>query len=266
MKYRILTCLGKGGTGKTVISTLMGKYFLKRKNTPLFVDADPVSGLQKTLGITEAKTIAQAKKELIDIAQNASNREKMERAAEQIDYIIMNVLQEYPQYGFIAIGQTYSTGCFCAVNSLLRKTLSSVIRSYEPVIIDAEAGIEQVNRLVVEDVHYAFLITDLSKRGVDTCIDLKKAIRRIDSMKNCRFGVIINKSNIVPEKHGKRLEAEQIEMLGAVPSDSAISEADYEGTSLLDLPGCSAYNAVKSILDRLGVPRDLDDPGWVRPG
>ncbi len=123
----------------------------------------------------------------------------------------------------------------------------------EKVVIVQDGGCIGIGHFagLVEAVHYAFLITDSSKRGVDTCVELKKAMERIDSMKNCGYEVIINKSETVPEKHMKYLKEERIEVLGAVPLDAMIAEADSEGVSLLSLPPSPAYNAVAGILDTL---------------
>jgi CO dehydrogenase nickel-insertion accessory protein CooC1 len=51
MKPFVCAFLGKGGTGKTALSTLAGRSFIGRGEYPLFVDADPVFGLQKTLAL-----------------------------------------------------------------------------------------------------------------------------------------------------------------------------------------------------------------------
>ncbi len=251
MKYRIFTCLGKGGTGKTAISTLIGRYFIERNIRPLFIDADPVSGLQKTLSVGEVKTIANAKSELAELARSVSENTNVEQASHELDYIIMNVLREYDKFGFIAIGQTYSTGCFCAINNLLRDTISRITTSYPVVIIDAEAGIEQVNRLVVEKVDYALLVTDMSRRGIDTCLEIKKAVGRIESMKKCSYGAIINKCSEVNETQLEILASAGISLLGCVPLDPLLEEADIKGKSLLTADGLLAYDSITNILDGL---------------
>lgn len=248
MTPTIISCLGKGGVGKTATSTLIGKYYIENGFYPLFVDADPVLGLQKTLGIETAKSIAEARSELIQFAKS-KNMDNYEETEEAIEFIVMNVLQQHEKYGFISMGQNTNPGCFCAVNNLLRSTLKSEISKYNPIIIDAEAGVEQVNRMVVENINYALLITDISKRGVDTCLTIKDTIDRIKSMSNCKTGVVFNKTDHIPELHSNYLKEMGLKAIGKIPSDNELIECDMKGDSLIDISNDNlAYKSIENII------------------
>jgi CO dehydrogenase maturation factor len=255
MERRIIACLGKGGAGKTALSTMIGMSLIAEGKRPLFIDADPVGGIQKTLDVGEVTTIADARYELVRIAREASRSGDPGDRREDIDFVIMQVLREFPSFGFIAIGQNHTEGCFCTINNLLRKTLSSVIDSYDAVIIDAEAGLEQVYRQVVDQIQFAVLVTDISKRGVDTCVSLKKAMSEISAMKGCDYGVLFNKTESVPVYHEAFLGGEGIPIMGSVPLNSSVAEFDSRGDTLLALPEDnqalqSVRSAVKRILQR----------------
>ena len=63
-----------------------------------------------------------------------------------VDYLLLEALYEAPQYGLLVMGQTDSIGCFCPLNTLLRSTIKTIASQYDVVIIDAEAGFEQISR------------------------------------------------------------------------------------------------------------------------
>lgn len=234
MKPTIIACLGKGGTGKTVVSTLIGREYIRRGCTPLFVDADPVLGLQKTLGLDKVKSLAQARDELIDYGRRRGLANH-EESAEALEYMVMNVLWEERDFGFIAMGQSRERGCFCPVNNLLRKALHHQISQFNPVIIDAEAGVEQVNRLVVDEINEAYLITDTSRRGVDTCLTIHETISRMEAMAGCTAQVIFNRTDRIPPAHEELLRSRGLPVAGVLPADAQVAEADIQGTSLLSL-------------------------------
>jgi CO dehydrogenase maturation factor len=250
MQKNVIACLGKGGAGKTAVSTMLGMSMIRQGLKPLFIDADPVGGIQKTLGVEDISSIADARNELVRIAKETGRGDGPGECREDMEFIIMQVLREFPSFGFIAIGQNHTAGCFCSINTLLRKTLSSVIDSYDAIIIDAEAGIEQVYRQVVERIGYAVLVTDISKRGVDTCASLKRAMSELDAMKGCAYGALFNKTEQVPAHHREFLSGEGIPVIGSVPLDPDVADFDSRGESLLSLPaGNSALRAVSDVLE-----------------
>ncbi len=55
---KVIAVAGKGGTGKTTLSSLIIRSLVKNEKTPvLAVDADPNSNLGETLGLKVEKTI-----------------------------------------------------------------------------------------------------------------------------------------------------------------------------------------------------------------
>ena len=67
---------------------------------------------------------------------------------------------------FLAIGRPESAGCYCKVNAYLKEVISMIADHFDYVVIDGEAGIEQVNRRVMEKVTHLVLVSDASKKGL----------------------------------------------------------------------------------------------------
>lgn len=250
---RIIAYLGKGGSGKTVLSSLSTKLILKKSPVKLLlVDADPAMGLCNALGNKGFKTIADVRKELITSARLAKNKDDKEELAMMVDYLILEALQDFPLFSVITMGRNDGRGCYCAINSLLRESLNAVMNSFDCILIDAEAGIEQVSRQVTERVDYPLIISDSSIRGVETAISIAEVLKNTSQTKP--KGVIFNRCEEPGVHLIKKLDDFGISFLGSVPYDENIARFDNEGKSLLELPeDSSAILSLEKILVKLGI-------------
>lgn len=68
-------------------------------------------------------------------------------------YQIFDALVEINNISFLAIGRPESAGCYCKVNAYLKEVINLISKNYDFVVIDGEAGIEQINRRVMEKLH-----------------------------------------------------------------------------------------------------------------
>ena len=67
-------------------------------------------------------------------------------------YRIFDAMTEQNGFAFIAIGRPESAGCYCKINSYLKDVIQVLSQNFDYVVIDGEAGIEQINRRVMEKV------------------------------------------------------------------------------------------------------------------
>lgn len=246
---KIIAFIGKGGTGKTILSSLAGKIAIERGKRVLFIDADPAMGLATALAVSGYKTIGKAREEIIQAAKEA-NKDSEENISEIIDYLLLEALYESPDFCMFVMGYTNTIGCYCPVNNLLRDTIKKVSGQFDVVIIDAEAGIEQINRQVTESVHYPILITDNSLRGVNTTILAAQTIIGSPYMKPVKTGVIFNRVECADENLKKTVEQNGLKYYGSIPVDVNITEADRIGSSAFNINNSSvAINALKKILE-----------------
>ena len=250
----ILAFLGKGGVGKTVLSALTGSILAAQGRKILFVDADPAMGLTSALEIADIKTIGVAREEIITQARISNSSEEKEKLADIIDYLLMEALYEGPDFGMVAMGQTNTLGCYCPVNNLLRSTIKSIASQYEAVIIDAEAGIEQVNRQVVESVHYPLIVTDNSLRGVRTAGMIFSLLKNIPQLSFVKVGTVFNRVDQADEDLVKMILEAGMEYYGSLQPDTAISELDRQGLSIANIADTSlAAAGMRSVLEQIGA-------------
>ncbi|MFH1140151.1 MAG: AAA family ATPase, partial [Chloroflexota bacterium] len=140
---------GKGGTGKTTITSVLAKL-LTGRSTVLAIDADPSVNLHMALGLELPDTIGDIREKLLATANNGS----LPAGTSRHDYMMLSVRQalvESTGLDLLAMGRPEGPGCYCAANYVLRLAIDHLADSYDYVIIDNEAGMEHISRQTTRD-------------------------------------------------------------------------------------------------------------------
>lgn len=245
----ILAYLGKGGAGKSILSSLTGKIARRKNKKVLYIDADPAMGLATALAVDTYKTIGQAREEIISRARGADTAQAKEDIMDIMDYLLLESLYETPDFGLLVMGQTDTIGCYCPLNTLLRSTINTIAVQYDVVVIDAEAGFEQISRQVTDSVQYPILLTDNSLRGVRTTILAFETIKRAPKMSPRKTGVIFNRVDAADEALSRKVTQAGLNLYGSIPADPMITESDRKGLSAFNMPeDAPAIQALGHIL------------------
>lgn len=245
---RVIAVCGKGGVGKTSISAMIVKILLENpENRVLAIDADPAVGLAVALNIDVVKTVDDIRNDLILRMKNGGAGDKAQIAS-LLDYEMLSAIKEDRNLAFLAIGRPEKEGCFCQVNRLLKEIIASVADNFDYVVIDGEAGIEQVNRRVMERVSHLILVSDASARSLRVVASIKKVSNAFVDYE--KVGLILNRIR-QEQEIGKISIKPDLNYIGWIPEDNAIRQCDIEGGSILDLPKCEAYRAAENCLAEL---------------
>ena len=250
-KAKIITVAGKGGVGKTSISAsivrlLVEKYPDKRI---LAIDADPAVGLSVALGVDVKLTLDDIRMSIVDSVENGDTKEALELRSEA-RFRIFDALVEMPGFAFLAIGRPESSGCYCKVNSYLKEVIGILANSFDYVVIDGEAGIEQIQRRVMEKVTHLLLITDQSKKGEQVLETIKGVADELISYD--KIGVIVNRMTNPELKD--MINVPGVEVLAYIPADSTFAANDIKGRSVLELPADSVMlKGVKEALQKIEI-------------
>ncbi|MCP4692041.1 MAG: AAA family ATPase [Desulfobacterales bacterium] len=247
----IIAVCGKGGVGKTSISALLTRALCNNKaNRVLAIDADPAIGLSFALGVKVYKTVDDIRNNLIARLKNREHTDQREILS-NLDYELFESLEEKENLAFLAIGRPETRGCYCRVNDLLKRVIQEIATSFDFVIIDAEAGIEQINRRVMEMVTHLLLVTDTSAKSVNVI----KTIRRVaeKSLPRAEALALFNRVRDESEVEMIRPRVES-PVIGSIPEDETIRVFDRDGKSFFNLPDCDAGiqfgKAVEQMLAR----------------
>ena len=246
---KVVAICGKGGVGKTTVSSLIAKaLFQKRDRKALIIDADPAGGLGMALGIKPRRSLSDIKNEMIGSIKKGKSDKK--DIAFMGDYLIMESLTELGNLAFLSIGRPEERGCYCSINNLLRDSLKALAEKFELTLIDGEAGIEQVNRMVMRAVQFLILVSDPTVKGIQVAQAIQKVARKISP--RTKAGLLLNK--IRSEEELKQIRAQtKLNIIGWAPEDDTIREFDANAFSFFQLPTCPAYKGVIKALEKLKI-------------
>lgn len=252
----VMACVGKGGAGKTLVSALCGGILRQRGARVLFMDADPVGGLSFVLGSGPYPTVAQVRERMIAEARSTTTADERDDLRALVDHLLLNAVVERDGYGVMVLGQSQGLGCFCGLNKVLRATLSSITHAFDVVVVDAEAGIEQINRQVMESVDRILVVSDPSQRGLNAARLAAATTAKVPGMERAQVGLVLNKCDNLDGALRQAVTESGLPLWGVVPTDHVVAGFDRDGRSLLELPEDSvARGAVQTMVDVLDLWR-----------
>ncbi len=224
---------GKGGTGKTTLSGLIIKALLESKHEPILaIDADPNACLDEVLGVTVATSLGSIREETRKIAKEYDGIAKKDL----LELKIAESIIENDNFDFISMGRPEGPGCYCYANNVLREVIKEVASSYPYIVIDNEAGLENLSRRIVRHVDLLIAVADDSLRGLNTTKKLIDLAREMD-VTFSKSLLIVNKSrNYNDEKYLDKIKKQvPMDSYLLLSDDDEIADFAEKGTSLLEL-------------------------------
>ena len=251
MENKIIAFAGKGGVGKTSLSALTVKLLVEKFKDKkiLAIDADPAVGLSTALGVDVTHTVNDVRLQFIDELKKPDRPSTIE-ILNNAHYELTDIMIDCGDFAFLAIGRPESAGCYCSINSFLKDIISELVSNFDYVVIDGEAGIEQVNRRVMEKVTDLILISDGSMKGLNVARSIDQVAKNLN-MCNKSACIINRVSN--PEVIDK-IKADGLNIVGYIYEDQSIEMTDVEGKSLLSLDGkATAIEQLEKALKKAEV-------------
>jgi CO dehydrogenase maturation factor len=252
-KANIIAVAGKGGTGKTVIASLILKFLAEYDfERALAIDADPATCLPSTLGVTVNKTIGDVREEIASPSQVFFSEDMPTDML--IEYKIDEIIVNTPRFSVLAMGRSEGIGCYCLINDMLRHFIDKLSARFTTIVIDCEAGLEHLSRRTTRDVDTMLVVSDPTKRGIDTALAIKNLAEKL----HIHFQHIYLVLNKVTEDEAVKaallamVKDSGLTLIGTVPEDENIRAYDLIGTPITALPEDSkAVVAVKAIFDKI---------------
>ena len=139
-------------------------------------------------------------------------------------------------------------GCICPESTLLRALISHVVLSRDEVVVmDMEAGIEHLGRATAQAVDKLIVVVEPGRRSIDTARNIHRLASEIHLS---TIGIVGNKVRGDADREFLSQHLSDFEILGFLPYDDRLIEADLNARSPFDTPS-PAVDEVKSILERL---------------
>jgi CO dehydrogenase maturation factor len=249
---KTITVAGKGGVGKTAISSLIIDT-LSKKGVVLAIDADPSTNLNDALGLSLAATVGKVREKMtedIGKGQIGPNISKQEH----LDNKIRESLVESDKIDLLAMGRPEGPGCYCAANNMLRVSIDRIGKNYEYVIIDCEAGMEHISRQTTRDVDFLLIVTDPTMRGLAAAARTKDLIAEMRTSVGF-IGLAVNKvKNGIPAEIKKAIEDYKLNLIAVISEDPNLSELEVRGRPIIELPKDSPLRkGAEEILGKFGL-------------
>ena len=249
MSYTIAVA-GKGGTGKSTVSTLVIRYLLKKGKTPILaIDADPNSNLPDSVGIKIEDTIGTLLTEFMksrnELPQGMTKQSFLEMKLHQI-------LKEDKNIDMLVMGCPEGAGCYCGANAILKSYFEDLHKNYNYIVIDNEAGMEHFSRKTAIDIDLLLFCSNYSLKGVKTISRLSKMVDDLNLSIKERYTIINQTPEELDDEFISRVEEIGVPYLGNMVYDKLVEEYDVKGISLTDLPDDSkSIMAFNKLMDRV---------------
>lgn len=250
-KNTILAVAGKGGVGKTSVAATMVRLLCQMHpgKRILAIDADPAVGLATALGVEVCLTVDDIRKAVVAQARQGDAKAAVELLGEARCQIF-DAVAESRGFAFLAIGRPESAGCYCKVNGYLKEVIGLLAGSFDYVVIDGEAGVEQINRRVMEKVTHLLLITDASRKGTQVIQTVKKVADEL--VMYDQVGAIVNRlpsREVIP-----LLDTGDIPVLSYIENDTTLADFDIRGENVFYLPEeANIVRGVREAVEKLSV-------------
>ena len=252
MGNAVITVAGKGGVGKTSISAAIVRQLVRDHPGAriLAIDADPAVGLATALAVQVKETIDDIRKAITASGEEDKSKKTAIELLGESKFRIFDAMVEQDGFAFLAVGRPEAAGCYCSINSYLKAVISMVSGEFDYVVIDGEAGIEQVNRRVMERVTHLILVTDPSKKGTQVIQTIKKVADELVMYQ--AVGAIVNRLN--DPQVARYVDTGGIPVLAEIPDDGNLALCDVQGRSVMELPDDSnLVLGVQRALKALGI-------------
>lgn len=240
----IIAMAGKGGTGKTTLAALLVRIIRDKKlGSILAVDADPNSNLAECLGLKPKGSIGEILDEVARYPERIPAGMPKERF---IEFQAQTHISEGEGFDVLTMGKPEGPGCYCYVNSVLRSIMEKLIKNYDFVVIDNEAGLEHLSRRTTRQADSLVVVSDSSAVGLRAAKRISELVKELAIQTKNEF-LLINRQDKDVEK--EKLANLGLQYLGNIPSDAGIEKISLNGNSMLELENDSA--SITALL-RLG--------------
>ncbi len=246
---------GKGGVGKTTLSSTLARLYADEGRTVLAADVDPDANLGLALGLSQEEVDA-----IIPISKMRGLAEERTGATGAGKFYKLNpYVADIPDIyakevngvkllvmGTVDVG---GTGCVCPEHVMLKAILSSLTyRKNDVVIMDMEAGLEHLGRGTAANMDQFIVVIEPGARSVQTYRNVKRLASDL-GVKKVR--VVANKVRDEKDEQFIRNSIPQEDLLGIIHYNTEVIDADRNGESPYDYSptAIAEIRKIKEMLD-----------------
>jgi CO dehydrogenase maturation factor len=222
---------GKGGVGKTTLSSLLARYWARQGYRVLAVDADPDANLGSALGIDTTDIVPVAKMEKLIYERTGVQPGTVGgffKMNPHVDDLPESLGREKDGVRLLIMGTVKKGGggCICPESVLLKALMNHlVLYEKDRVIMDMEAGIEHLGRGTAQGMDKLVIVVEPGRRSIETAVKVQQLTQDIGLFKVAAVG---SKVRSVQQEEFLQSNLDGIPLIGILPFSEEIAMADIE--------------------------------------
>jgi len=251
-----LAITGKGGVGKTTLSSTLARLYADEGRTVLAADVDPDANLGLALGLSQEEV-----DQIVPISKMKALAKERTGASDDNKFYKLNpYVADIPEtyaktvngvkllvMGTVDVG---GTGCVCPEHVMLKSILSALTyRKNDVVIMDMEAGLEHLGRGTAQGMDQFIVVIEPGARSVQTYRNVKRLALDLGIK---RVRVVANKVRDEADEAFVKANIPAEDLLGCIHYNPDIIDADRQGKSPYDFSpeAIAEIRKIKEILDQ----------------
>jgi CO dehydrogenase maturation factor len=243
---------GKGGVGKTTFASLLIRTLNDQGKHVLAIDADPDANLAAALNIPGSENIVPIA-DMKDLVYERTGAKPGTIGGffslnPKVDDLPDSLSAKHENIKLMRLGKVKKggSGCLCPESTLLKALVMHIVLARDEVVVmDMEAGIEHLGRATAQAVDKLVVVVEPGRRSIDTARSIKKLASEIN-LNN--IAVVGNKVRGQNDRDFLNKHLEDFEILGFIPYDDALIEADLNGVSPYEVESEAKINVQEMIL------------------
>ena len=249
---------GKGGVGKTTVSSILARLYADEGHNVLAADVDPDANLGLALGFSmdELDAITPISK-MKDLANERTGADetgmgKFFKINPKVDDIPDIYAKEKNGVKLLVLGtvDVAGGGCVCPEHVILKRLISHlVLQRDDVVILDMEAGLEHLGRGTTSFMDRFIVVVEPGARSVQTFHNVKRLAYDLGVKK---VEAVAIKVRTEADEEFIRKNIPEDELLGIIHYSGGVIEADREAQSPYDYDQdvVSEVRKIKEKLDK----------------
>lgn len=231
---------GKGGVGKTTLTALLAQVYADRGRQVLAADADPSPCLAGALGFpAELRARLHPIAEMDELILERTGARpgqlggfftlnpRVDDIPERFSVVHRGV--RLLEMGSVDLG---GSGCICPESAMLKTLFTHLLfRKDDILMLDMYAGVEHLGRATVDFVDAMLVVVEPTRRSLGTAEQIKGLAHDIGLT---RLWLVGNKVRNPEEAAFLEQETPGLPVLGLLPADLAVQEADRTGVAVYD--------------------------------
>jgi CO dehydrogenase maturation factor len=231
---------GKGGVGKTTLSALIAQAYADAGRNVLAVDADPSPCLAGALGFPPG--LREQLRPIAEMDDLITERTGARPGTTGSFFTLNPRVDDIPdrfsvvhrgvrllEMGSVDLG---GSGCICPESALLKTLFTHLLfRKDDILILDMYAGVEHLGRATADFVDAMLIVVEPTRRSLGTAAQIRSLANDIGLT---RLWLVGNKVRDEEEAAFLERETPGLPVLGCLPADLAVQQADRLGIAVYD--------------------------------